>query len=92
MVKDKYAEAMPAPDYRDDLEHAVAYLTITKVVRENQPIVRGAAEHNTLGKVIDDMLADVAMQGGEVQSFELEVTSDYWREFAEKVRGKANGR
>ena len=77
-----YAEAVPVED-RDGLPRA--HLTLTKVVRETIPIGPGGS---SMGKFIDDVLAEAVLGGQEVQELTLEVTREYWAALAHEVQSR----
>lgn len=63
----------------------VGFLEVRKVVREHIPVHADADGHNTVGGYIDSVLADTAIEGGEVQSLTLELTEEYWKRLAAHV-------
>lgn len=55
-------------------------IVLTKVVREHIPLFGGSG--GTFGDAVDQALSQAAGNGEEVQSFEVQITDDYWREYA----------
>ena len=61
-------------------EQPIAYIAITKVVREERPILPGPNEVS-LGEMVDRTLAEIARNGEEVQEFTLRFEPEQWEEF-----------
>lgn len=64
----------------------IGMLEIVKVVREHHPLIPGREGRESIGQIVDDYLADTALEGHEVQSFSMEISKDYWRALADHVQ------
>lgn len=74
-----YDEAMPVSE-----GPIAGHLVITKVVREHVPLTANGSG-GSIGNMVDDLLLLAAQNGDEVQSFELEITPEYWTKLRNSV-------
>jgi len=74
--------------YATEASHAdekpIAYFTITKVVRENVPILGGGT--SSYGELLDSHLVDQAANGHTVQTVEIDIPEETWNRFCQSIR------
>lgn len=76
-IESPYADARTIP--ADDASATVATFVLTKVIRQVVPLVN-QAHGNTLGQTLDMLLSNAMAGGEEVQTIELEITPERWRD------------
>jgi hypothetical protein len=66
-------------------EKPVAFIEITKIVREERPIM-GSTNGLGYGAYVDQVLKDAALKGEDIQSFTININEDAWRDYADITR------
>lgn len=67
-------------------EKVLGCVEVTKVIREHMPLIQSDKFGPTIGHQIDEMLADAAKAGDELQSFKLEFEPDRWGQFVASMK------
>ncbi len=77
-----------APSANNTSAPLIGGFVITKIVKEHIGLTASAASETTFGNQLDSIMETTAMQGGEIQSIQLDVSPDFWADFAMRVTGE----
>jgi hypothetical protein len=68
----------------------MAYLEVTKVIRESVPVFDGGVGGMTLGQLVDDYMTQCAKDGVEVQELAVGFgDKNEWAKYADRLRNQA---